>query len=107
VTNDAKKAAAEADKLRLRLQWAQDKEGEPCRYNIIIFIKHLFSKAALPAPQELFVEALFALDANVIATPDTTAGVDPAQSVTIFGVIMECKPSVDGRSYRVRADDSR
>ena len=43
----------------------------------------------------------------MITTPDTTPGVDPAKSVAISGVIMECKPSVDGWSYRVRADDTR
>ena len=43
----------------------------------------------------------------MITTPDTTPGVDPAQSVAVSGVIMECKPSVDGWSYRVRADDTR
>ena len=62
---------------------------------------------ALSAPQELFVEALFAIDAHVITIPDTTPGVDPAQTVAICGVIMECKPSDDGWSYRVRADDTR
>jgi len=56
--------------------------------------------AALPAPLELFVEALFAVDAHVITTPDTTPGVDPKQSVAISGVI-------DGWSYRVRADKIR
>ena len=63
--------------------------------------------AALPAPLELFVEALFAIDARVITTPDMTPGVDPAQSVAICGVIIECKYSVDGWSYRVKADDTR
>ena len=63
--------------------------------------------AALPAPQELFVEALFAIDAHVITIPDAIPGVDPAQSVAICGVIIECKPSIDGWSYRVRADDTR
>ena len=63
--------------------------------------------AALPAPLELFVEALFAIDARVITTPDMAPGVDPAQSVAISGVIMECKSSVDGWSYRVKADDTR
>ena len=63
--------------------------------------------AALPAPQELSVEALFAIGAHVTTTPDTTPGVDPVQSVAICGVVIECKPSVDGWSYRVRADDTR
>jgi hypothetical protein len=63
--------------------------------------------AALPAPQELFVEALFAIGAHVTTTPDTTPGVDPVQSVAICGVVIESEPSVDGWSYRVRADDSR
>jgi hypothetical protein len=43
----------------------------------------------------------------VITIPDTTPGVDPAQSVAISGVIMECKSSVDGWSYRVKAADTR
>jgi hypothetical protein len=42
---DAKKAAKEAKSLGLKQYNAQKKEGEPCRYNIIIFIKHLFSKS--------------------------------------------------------------
>jgi hypothetical protein len=75
---------------------------------ILLYLLNICSaKAALPAPLELFVEALFAIDARVITTPDTTPGVDPAQSVAISGVIMECKASVDGWSYRVRADDTR
>ena len=75
---------------------------------ILLYLLNICSAlAALPAPLELFVEALFAIDARVITTSDTTPGVDPAQSVAIFGIIMECMPSVDGRSYRVRADDSR
>ena len=75
---------------------------------ILLYLLNTCSaKAALPAPQELFIEALFAIDARVITTPDTTPGVDPAQSVAISGVIMECKTSVDGWSYRVRADDTR
>ena len=63
--------------------------------------------AALPAPLELFVEALFAVFAHVITTPDTTPGVDPKQSVAISGVITERIATVDGWSYRVRADDTR
>ena len=63
--------------------------------------------AALPAPQELFVEALFAIDARMTTTLDTTPGVDPVQSVAVCGVVIECKPSLGGWSYRVRADDSR
>ena len=43
----------------------------------------------------------------MITTPDTTPGVNPAQSVAISGVIMECKSSVDGWPYRVKADDTR
>jgi hypothetical protein len=63
--------------------------------------------AALPAPLELFVEALFAVDAHVITTPDATPGVDPKQSIAISGVIAERIATVDGWSYRVRADDTR
>jgi hypothetical protein len=75
---------------------------------ILLYLLNIYSAlAALPAPQELFVEALFAIDAHVIAIPDTTPGVDPAQSVAICGIVVECKPSVDGWSYRVRADDTR
>ena len=37
------KAAQEAKSLGLKQYNAQKKEGEPCRYNIIIFIKYLFS----------------------------------------------------------------
>ena len=75
---------------------------------ILLYLLNICSAlAALPAPQELFIEALFAIDARVITIPDTTPGVDPAQSVAVSGVIMECKASVDGWSYRVRADDSR
>ena len=77
-------------------------------FTILLHLLNICSAlAALPAPQELFVEALFAIDARVITTPDMTPGVDPAQSVAISGVIMECKSSVDGWSYRVKADDTR
>ena len=62
---------------------------------------------ALPSPQELFVEALFAIGAHVTTNPDTTPGVDPVQSVAVCGVVIECKPSLGGWSYRVKADDSR
>ena len=79
----------------------------PAATKLLYLLNIFWAKAALPAPQELFVEALFAIDARVITTPDTTPGVDPAQSVAISGVIMECKSSVDGWSYRVRADDTR
>ena len=72
--------------------------------NLLILYSAL---AALPAPKELFVEALFAIDAHVITSPDSTPGIDPAQSVAICGVIIECKYSVDGWSYRVKADDTR
>jgi len=88
-------------------QYLSLKEGEPCSYNIIIFIKYLFSKCGSPAPQELFVKALFAIDAHVITIPDTIPGVDPAQSAAVCGVIMECNAYVDGWSYRVKADDNR
>ena len=74
----------------------------------LLYLLNIYSAlAALPAPQELFIEALCAIDARVITTPDPTHGVDPAQSVAISGVIMECKSSVDGWSYRVKADDTR
>ena len=72
--------------------------------NLLILYSAL---AALPAPQELFIEALFATDAHMITIPDTTPGVDPAQSVAICCIVVECKPSVDGWFYRVRADDTR
>ena len=75
---------------------------------ILLYLLNICSAlAALPAPQELFIEALFAIDARVITIPDTTPGVDPAQSVAICGIVVECKASVDGWSYRVKADDTR
>ena len=75
---------------------------------ILLYLLNICSaNAALPAPLELFVEALFAIDARVITIPDTIPGVDPAQSVAVCGVIMECNAYVDGWSYRVKADDTR
>ena len=56
---------------------------------ILLYLLNICSAlAALSAPLELFVEALFATDVHVITTPDTIPGVDPAQSVAICGVIM-------------------
>ena len=72
---------------------------------LLLYLLNICSAlAALSVSQELFVEALFAIDAHVITIPDTTPGVDPAQSVVICGIVVECKLSVDGWSYRVRAD---
>ena len=68
--NDTKKAAKEAESLRFKQRNTQKKKGEPCRYLLNI----CSALAALPAPQELFVEALFAIDAHVITIPDTTLG---------------------------------
>ena len=104
---DDKKAANATINATRNEQHLSLKEGEPCIYKIITFIKYCSANAALPAPQELFVEALFAIDARVIITPDTAPGVDPAQSVALCGIVVKCKLSVDGWSYRVRANDSR
>jgi hypothetical protein len=93
--------------LRLKRCNAQKKEGEPCRYNIIIFIKYLFSiggsSCATGAICRGIIRNRRARDYNSRHGP----WVDPAQSVAISGVIMECKTSVDGWSYRVKADDTR
>ena len=93
--------------MRFKQRNSQKKEGEPCRYNIIIFIKNLFSFGGFFCTTGAICRGIIrnrrARDYNSRYNP----GVDPAQSVAICGVIMECNPSVDGRSYRVRADDSR
>jgi hypothetical protein len=104
---DAKKAAKAIKNAARNAQYLSVKEGEPCSYNIIKFINSLHSVGGSSCTTGAICRGIIrnrrARDYNSRYDP----GVDPAQSVAVWGVIMECKASVDGWSYRVRADDTR
>ena len=44
---------------------------------------------ALPPPIELFEAARFKVGDRVQTLPDTTPGIDPRQSVAIYGTVVE------------------
>ena len=86
VAYDAKKAAKEAEKVRM-----QQKTFELRKVSFLFNINSLHpsiyfiftAAAALSAPIELFSPAVFNIGDLVQSTPDTTPGVDRSHSVAI------------------------